>query len=909
MSAPSDRPLSQEDIQDVFINHELLAREAYRPPGEAGGVRTVGILGGGTASWLTALALRAQLPWLDVTVVESTSIPIIGVGEASVPSLLAFLHNYLKLDVLEFDREVMPTWKQGIRFEWGLPGDYVFQAPFDWEVNGVGMLGSMAETGNVSAFTLQAILMAKDVTPILRSGGRVQSLLPLLSFAYHLDNPRLVRYLTRTALARGVHHVDAKVVDAPLSPAPGGADDAEPRVTHLATDDGRRLEFDLYVDCSGFRSFLLGDKLGTAFHEYKSSLYTDSALAFNAPHAGKPRAYTTARTMESGWCWNIPMVDCDHLGYVYSSAHCSDDDAHAEARRLRPAMTNERIVRFRSGRHDRMWVGNVYAIGNAYAFVEPLESTGLLMITRAITSLVRSFPIGETQAVMKRFVNTTAGRDWDRLRWFLAAHYKFNRRLESPFWQDARAGADVSGIEHALAMFRAHGPLSLLPRAMRASLKEETDIFFYGLHGLDCILLGQKVPHPPLHREPAEGWRARRQTALDRRHDLTADDDGGHVFQRRDVPHGISLHGDDVRIPARFEHALAHTARLRGLTGRTRQRGGVRNAALDQHGDGVGADAVRLTATDAAVGTGNRANAVIEHAPGRVHLGGHAHAHPFEHLPDVGRRILGGAQRVAHDDVGFRQRVHQLDRNHHALVGQAGAVLDAVDACGHGALDRDQAVGVRGDGEAETVGLLHDHAELVLGELAVVDRGAGRGEPAAGHDLHDVDAALGSRAHGPAELVLAGRLAAHGPAVALRTGDRRAGADDPLPVPGPLVDHGPLVVTQVPDRGHACLQVAVEAVLDHRVEVLGGERGQAVQRAVLAVGAQMHVGVDQSGQDGRGAEVDDLGTGHVGVTLLDRFDGAVLGQNRDGAGERPLTVERVTCSQRQHAGQSERPIE
>src|SRR4051794_28908804 len=204
MKAGSADRFTMPVMQELFTNHELLVREASRARADsASAVRTIGILGGGTAGWLTALSLRAQLPWLDVTVIESSSIPIIGVGEASVPSLVSFLHHYCKLDVVELMREVKPTWKQGIRFEWGLPGDYVFQAPFDWEVNGIGMLGSMGETGNVSSFTLQSILMARDVTPVIRSGGELRSFLPLLPFGYHLDNHRLVQYLRATALARG----------------------------------------------------------------------------------------------------------------------------------------------------------------------------------------------------------------------------------------------------------------------------------------------------------------------------------------------------------------------------------------------------------------------------------------------------------------------------------------------------------------------------------------------------------------------------------------------------------------------------------------------------------------------------------------------------------------------------------
>jgi tryptophan halogenase len=511
---PPGPPTPMQVMQELYTNHELLLREAHRAkgPGE-GGVRSVGILGGGTAGWFTALALRKQLPWLEVTLIESKRIPIIGVGEASVPSLVPFLHHYLDLDVHELTRAVQPTWKQGIRFEWGLPGEYAFQAPFDWEVNGIGMLGSMAETGNVSAFTLQSILMARDLTPIVKQGKDLQSFLPILAFGYHLDNEKLVRHLTEVALRRGVRHLDVKIVDAPLgAPLPG---DDDPRIDHLLTEQGEKLAFDLYVDCSGFRSYLVGEKLARPFTSYASSLFTDRAVTFNAPHGGKIKPYTTARTMEAGWCWNIPMVGDDHLGYVHASSHLSEDAALDEAKRVWPELTNPRVVRFRSGRHDRAWIGNVYAVGNAYAFVEPLESTGLLMITRAITSLVRSFPIGPGSAVVRRFVNESTGRDWDRLRWFLAAHYKFNRRIDSSFWRDVRESADVSGIQAALDLFQSVGPLALLPRAIRTQVNEVCDVFFYGLHGLDTILLGQKVPYPKLEREPPARWRARRDAALD----------------------------------------------------------------------------------------------------------------------------------------------------------------------------------------------------------------------------------------------------------------------------------------------------------------------------------------------------------------------------------------------------------
>jgi tryptophan halogenase len=338
-----------------------------------------------------------------------------------------------------------------------------------------------------------------------------------------------------------VKHVDATIKDTLLDPPAPGEEEA--KVRHLVTDDGRELAFDLLVDCSGFSSFLLGERLGTPFSSYASSLFTDTAIAFEVPHGGKLKPYTTARTMDHGWCWNIPILESDHLGYVFSSAHCSADDALAEARREWPDLAEPRVVRFRSGRRERAWVGNVFGIGNAYAFVEPLESTGLVMITRAISALVRALSAGGDGVVMKRFVNKAIGHAWDQLRWFLAAHFKYNKRKDTPFWRDARADVDVSGMQDTLDLYGACGPLSLLPRAIRVDLPATTDIPFYGLAALDCILLGQKVPHAALEREPSQSWRARRATALD--------------FARKALPQAEAVRAAWER-PQWLEHLVAH---------------------------------------------------------------------------------------------------------------------------------------------------------------------------------------------------------------------------------------------------------------------------------------------------------------------------------------------------------------
>ncbi len=493
------------DLRAVLRDHERPVDETVRPrAGDSRAVRTVGVIGGGTAGYLTALALRARRPWLDVTLVESSAIPVIGVGEATVPSMVLFLHHYLGLDVHDLYRQVRPTWKLGIRFDWG-PDPDGFLAPFDWGANSVGMLGSLAERNDINAATLLSLMMAADRTPVLDTGDRLVSLLPYLPFAYHLDNATFVAYLARQARERGVRHLDAKLAAVERN--------GPEWIGHLRTDDGRRLEFDFYVDCTGFRSMLLGDALGTPFQSFASSLFTDSAVTGNLPHGGHLKPYTTATTMPSGWCWNIPTHDSDHLGYVYSSAAISDDEAAAELARRFPGIGPPRQVRFRVGRRDRAWRGNVMGVGNSYGFVEPLESSGLLMITLTAMALVNALPASWSDPVGRDVVNAALAAKWDAIRWFLSIHYRFNTRLDTPFWKEVREHADVSGLQPLLDVYAGGAPLRFRDPLTRAFV-QATAPTFYGLPGVDSVLLGQRVPTRLLPtREPIEHWRTRKAAA------------------------------------------------------------------------------------------------------------------------------------------------------------------------------------------------------------------------------------------------------------------------------------------------------------------------------------------------------------------------------------------------------------
>ncbi len=491
------------DLPPRRLEAESNARSGLDPETFRDSYRSVGILGGGTAGYLSALFLQARLPHLEVTLLESAAIPTIGVGEATVPAFLYDLHVQLGIDIVDFHRAVEPTWKQGIKFEWGRPGGY-FHAPFDWAEPGLGILGSLRHEGSINAMTIQSLLMEHEKTPLVFADDDFHSFLPQTSFAYHLDNVRLVRFLSDLARARGVRRVECRIAEAQL--------DERGEVACLIAEDGRRFAFDLYIDCSGFVSFLLEKTLKVPYHSFASSLSTDRALCFTAPHGGAIKPFTTAKTMDHGWCWVIPQRDRDHNGYVFRSACCDDRQAEAEIHAVFPQARDFRAIPFRSGRHAECWRGNVVAIGNAYAFVEPLESSGLVMIEQALRLLTACFPGDRRDGTARRLLNRVMANQWDALRWFLAVHFKFNRQRDTAFWRQARADTDVSGVELLLALYRERAPLSLRGRPFLDALGFiGGNIPIYGLGGFDCVLLGQEVPCNLMRPARDDGsWRARR---------------------------------------------------------------------------------------------------------------------------------------------------------------------------------------------------------------------------------------------------------------------------------------------------------------------------------------------------------------------------------------------------------------
>lgn len=445
-------------------------------------IESVLVVGGGSAGLLAAVTLKSKLPDLQVSVVHSSKIGTIGVGEGTTPLIPAHLHGYLNLDPSEFLRETGSSWKLGIRFEWGRRPffDYTFTHQLDWR---------WSRLSKCNGFYCDQDAWETDVASALMSAGkaclRKDDGDPLIerNFGYHADNQRLVGYFDRIARDLGVKFIDATIAD---------VDTSDRGVHSLQLDSGESLAADLFVDASGFRSILLGETLGEDYLDFGETLFCDRAVVGSWDRRDEPvLPYTTAETMESGWCWQIEHPDHITRGYVYAGAFLDDDAAEEEFRRKNPRVGPTRLIRFSSGRYRRPWRDNVVAIGNAAGFVEPLEATALHCICHSCRLLADGLADSQQRPgpALRTVYNRSVTEVWDQIRWFLGLHYKFNRRIDSPFWRAALADIKLGPAQVVVDFYRENGP-SLFARD---AVLNPGDIF--GMEGYLTLLVGMGVAH------------------------------------------------------------------------------------------------------------------------------------------------------------------------------------------------------------------------------------------------------------------------------------------------------------------------------------------------------------------------------------------------------------------------------
>ena len=451
-------------------------------------IQNIAVLGAGSAGLIAALALRRMIPSLRVRVIRSPDIGVIGVGEGSTPYLRSFLLDFLRLDPDRFYAEAQPTWKLGIQLHWGSRKSFNYSFA---EQTALRIRGFQRPMGFYCEDDFELLNLDSAMMAINRVAARDQKGWPVFSptHAWHIENRRFVGWLELEARKAGVEITDATLANVELV-APG-------HVAALQLDTGERVAADLFIDASGFRSELLGRSLGETWVSYNDALLCDRAIVGGWERAEEPiLPYTIAETMDAGWCWRIDHEHLINRGYVFSSQFVSDDDARVEFLRKNPkAPSDGRVIKFRSGRFARPWVGNVVGIGNAAGFVEPLEATALMLIATEARALIdtlvetRLKPTPTAVALFNRW-NTAM---WDTTRDFLAVHYRFNTRLDTPFWQHVRAATPLGMAEPLIAFYQENGP-SLL-----SSDLFPTGIPAFGLEGFLTILVGQKVPTQARH--------------------------------------------------------------------------------------------------------------------------------------------------------------------------------------------------------------------------------------------------------------------------------------------------------------------------------------------------------------------------------------------------------------------------
>lgn len=428
-------------------------------------LRHIVIAGGGSAGWMSAAFLGHVLRRnrTRITLVESPDIGTIGVGEATIPSLVGFLRS-LGLDESEFMRRCGATYKLGIRFsDWVAPSHDIWHmfGPCGMRPAGHDLFHFWnqqrmegREQREYADFSLQALLAAAEKAPRPVNGST--GIIETGAYAYHLDAAAFAQYLREIATQGGVRHLFGEVTQV--------ARDENGDIVSLDIGGGRKLEADFFFDCTGFSGVLAEKALGDPWIDWSSQLLCDRAVVMPLPQGGEMQPYTRATARDAGWIWRIPLLHRVGCGYVHSSRHIDEERAandlirFADLRRARTA--DPRFLRMRIGRRTSFWTHNCITVGLASGFVEPLESTGLHIVVRALENFVSFLPDRQNSEVLRAVYNRRMADLYDEVRDFIILHYLLAQRNE-PFWRDSRAVDVPESLRRRLALYDQNGHLEI----------------------------------------------------------------------------------------------------------------------------------------------------------------------------------------------------------------------------------------------------------------------------------------------------------------------------------------------------------------------------------------------------------------------------------------------------------------
>jgi tryptophan halogenase len=422
-------------------------------------IKRVAIVGGGTAGWMAASVLARALPGTGcaITVIESPDIRTVGVGEATIPSILDLL-RLLKIDEADFVRHTQSTYKLGIKFtNWrsighsywhpfGTFGAAINLRPFFHAWHKARAAGLAPRFND---FSLCATL--GDAGKFRFPDGAVAGPIAGLRYALHFDAALVAKYLRAYSERLGVVHLERKVAEATRRP--------DGFLDELIFDDGTRLQADLFIDCSGFRGVLIEQTLKTGYLDWSDVLPCDRAVALQS-HLASPRApYTEANARNAGWRWRIPLQRRAGNGYVYSSANISDTDALDDllAAVGEKPLTEPSFLRFVTGRRRLLWNRNCVALGLASGFIEPLESTSIHMIISGVYKLLEHFPDKAFDQSNIDSYNAELIGEIERIRDFIVLHYCLTERDDTPLWAHCRSMKLPESLSQRIEFYKSTG--------------------------------------------------------------------------------------------------------------------------------------------------------------------------------------------------------------------------------------------------------------------------------------------------------------------------------------------------------------------------------------------------------------------------------------------------------------------
>jgi tryptophan halogenase len=423
-------------------------------------IQNIVIVGGGTAGWMTAIALSTTFNGrANIRVVESEEIGIVGVGEATIPMIQRF-NRVVGIDENEFMRETMGSFKLGVEFvNWGKLGDRY--------MHGFGRLGQDLATVSFDQYWQKMRRLGKaaplEQYSITRMAAKANKFMPArhdvpnspladINYAYHFDASLYAKYLRKLSEQRGVKRIEGKIVRATQREPDGHIDAVE-------LENGTRVEGELFIDCSGFRGLLIEQTLHTGYEDWTHWLPADRALAVPCESVAPLTPYTRATAHKSGWQWRIPLQHRTGNGHVYCSRFISDDEAASTllANLDGKPLADPRLIKFNTGMRKLAWNRNVVAVGLASGFLEPIESTSIHLIQSTIQRLIDFFPDRGWSEIDRDEFNRQTRFDYERIRDFIILHYHLNQRTDSPYWLECANMAIPDTLRRKMDLYRSHG--------------------------------------------------------------------------------------------------------------------------------------------------------------------------------------------------------------------------------------------------------------------------------------------------------------------------------------------------------------------------------------------------------------------------------------------------------------------